>query len=206
MTEYTVCIVDDDGAVRLSLGALLKTAGFAVEAYASAEVFLDAGDPSRFDCVLCDVQMPGIDGLELQRRLNANGAGPPVILLTGFGDVPMAVTAMKAGAVDFIEKPYSEDALLDGIRRALESREYERLKDAQVRDSAAGVASLTPREREVFEHLIGGRSNKDIGRALGISPRTVEVFRARVMEKTQSRSVADLVRKALALGIDPERR
>lgn len=200
-SEATVFVVDDDAAVRDSLKALLESDGLAVEIYDAGQTFLDAHDTDGGGCLLLDVQMPDMNGLELQQKLADNGSSLPVIIITGHGDVPIAVKALKAGAVDFIEKPFSDDVILAGVRRALELGEQTRHKLASVDAAKAGIARLTAREHEVLEHLVIGRQNKQISYDLGISSRTVEIHRARVMEKMAARNLAHLVRMAIALGI-----
>ena len=202
--DFTIFVVDDDEAVRDSLRALLGSAGLAVEAYASGREFLEGYAPHRRGCLLLDVRLPDMSGLELQRTLAAQGVGLAVIMITGHGDVPMAVNAMKAGAVDFIEKPYRDDTILGCIERARDLDQSARSRDASTTDAAARIALLTARERQVLDHLIIGRPNKVIAHELGISARTVEVHRARVMEKMQADSLSHLVRMALAAGIDPQ--
>lgn len=201
--EGTVFVVDDDAAVRDSLQTLLGSAELTVEVYGSGEEFLDAYAPSRKGCLLLDVRMPGLSGLEIQQRLADQRSTLPVIIITGHGDIPTAVKAMKAGAVDFIEKPFRAELILDSVRRALDLGEQIRRTRLSAEDTVARIAKLTPREREVLGHLVLGRSNKIIAFELGISPRTVEVFRARVMEKMQAESLPHLVRMALAAGLDP---
>ena len=203
-TDPIVFVVDDDEAVRDSLMALLDAVGLKAEAYGSAQDFLDAYDPSRPGCLVLDVRMPGMSGLELQKKLAASHFRLPVIIITGHGDIPMAVEAMKAGAVDFIEKPFREDALLDGIRLALAQCAPAPRGEAASAELIGRIAQLTPREREVLERLVIGEPNKVIAFGLGISPRTVEIHRARVMAKMEARSLSQLVRMALAAGIDPD--
>jgi FixJ family two-component response regulator len=203
-TEPTVFIVDDDEAVRDSLMALLDAVGLKVEAFGSAKEFLSAYDAGRTGCLVLDVRMPGMSGLELQRKLAASQFPIPVVIITGHGDVPMAVEAMKAGAVDFIEKPFRQEVLLDSIRRSLETGGQERHGEFAAAEVAARIALLTPRETEVLKRLVIGQPNKVIAFGLGISPRTVEIHRARVMEKMQARSLSHLVRMALAAGIDAD--
>lgn len=203
--EPTIYIVDDDEAIRDSVRLLLESAGFNnIVVYQSGRVFLDEAKPQPGDCLLLDVRMPEIDGLELQNELNRRGIRLPVIVMTGHGDVPVAVRAMKAGAADFIEKPFSDEVLLDALRRALAlaaeaSREHE-----QGSETLRRLQTLTAREREVFEAMISGRPNKVIAYDLGISPRTVEIHRARVMEKMQARNLSTLVRMAMAADISPK--
>jgi two-component system, LuxR family, response regulator FixJ len=196
-----IAMVDDDETVRNSLTALFSSAGYSSESYSSAEAFMAAFDPSRVGCLLVDVNMPGMGGLELQRWLRSGNAELPVILLTGHGDVRMAVDAMKAGAFDFIEKPYDNNDLLDGIVRALEHAKQIHQQLVSVREVIDRIAGLTPRERDVLDELVAGQPNKAIARKLGISPRTVEIHRARVMEKMQSDSLAHLVRMTVAAGL-----
>lgn len=203
-----VFIVDDDDAVRDSLEALVDSAGLAVESFSSGTMFLKAVAAERGGCVLLDVQMPDLGGLEIQARLAASHPDLRVIIVTGHGDVPLAVKAMKAGAFDFIEKPFDDEALLECVRRALAETGPAANRREQPADGAesglSGLTQLTPRERDVLQQLIIGNPNKVIAYELGISPRTVEVHRARVMEKMQARNLSHLVRMALAAGLDPE--
>jgi two-component system response regulator FixJ len=196
-------IIDDDEAVRDSLEALLLAEGFAVKGFPSAEAFLADGDRPSAACCLLDVRMPGMDGLTLLRKLREAGATAPVVVMTGHGDVPMAVKARKLGAVDFSEKPFDAKVMLAMIRSAL--RTAHAPKPASPLDPvlAEKLGRLTPREREVLEELVAGRSNKEAGLELGISPRTVEIHRARLMEKMAADSLAQLVRQALAAGVEP---
>ena len=203
MPNETVFVVDDDTAVRQGLRFMLRAAGYSVEAFPSARSFLEDYDPRQGGCLLLDVQMPQMTGLELQQRLNVRGWRIPVIFITGHGTVPLAIAAMKAGAFDFIEKPLREDSLLESIERALRwnDRAYEeRLERAtlQVR-----MAALTPREREVFELVAAGEPNKVIARHLGISFRTVELHRAHIVEKLHARSLSDLIRMAIIMNSGP---
>ena len=203
MPNETVLVVDDDTAVRQGLRFMLRAAGYSVEAFPSARSFLEDYDPRRGGCLLLDVQMPQMTGLELQQRINVRGWRIPVIFITGHGTVPLAISAMKAGAFDFIEKPLREDALLESIERALHwnDRAYEeRLERATLQ---ARVASLTPREREVFELVARGEPNKVIARHLGISFRTVELHRAHIIEKLQARSLSDLIRMGIIMNSTP---
>ena len=199
MPDKTVFVVDDDAAVRQGLRFMLRAAGYSVEAFPSARSFLEDHDPRRGGCLLLDVRMPQMTGLELQQQLNLRGWRIPVIFITGHGTVSLAIAAMKAGAFDFIEKPLREDALLESIERALHwnNRAYEvRLERGtlQIR-----VALLTPREREVFERVASGEPNKVIARQLGISVRTVELHRAHIAEKLQARSLSDLIRMGIIM-------
>lgn len=194
-----VHVVDDDEAVRDLLGLLLEAAGFAVRTYGSATAFLAAASDQTAGCLVTDVRMPELDGLGLQRRLNARGLRLPVIVMTGHGDVPIAVEALKAGAADFLEKPFDDEQLLAAVRNALAAGERIHHEAAAVAAIARRLASLTPRERDVLGKLVAGLPNKTIAYDLGCSPRTVEVHRARVMEKMGSRSLAELVRMAIAV-------
>lgn len=192
-----VHVVDDDMAIRDSIRFLLEASGFAVRTHASANAVL-AVAASLTGCLLTDVRMPTIDGLELQRRLNEQGVRLPVIVMTGAGDIPIAVQAMKAGAVDFLEKPIDEARLLAAVHRALAQSRRLAQAHSSATEAAARLAALTPRERQVFDLLVTGLSNKAIGNELGASPRTVEVHRARILEKLQAHSLPDLVRLVLA--------
>jgi FixJ family two-component response regulator len=188
-----VYLVDDDEAVRDALGMLFKSIGLVHEAYASALDFLQRYDPGRHSCLIADIRMPGLSGLELQQRLNDQRAEIPVIFITGHGDVPMAVTAMKSGAADFIQKPFRDQDLIDRINKAL-ARDGERRKGrAEEDDIRRRIALLTPRESEVMRRVVRGQANKVIAMDLGVSQRTVELHRARVMRKVRLRSVAELV-------------
>jgi two-component system, LuxR family, response regulator FixJ len=200
MTEPSVVhVVDDDQGVRDSLVFLLQSAGFAVRAYASAAAFLAAAPGLGSGCLLTDVRMPEMDGLALQRHLAALGGSLAVVVMTGHADVPIAVEALKAGARDFLEKPFDDDRLLAVVREALAASQRAQEERQANADVATRFASLTPREREVLQRLVTGLPNKTIAYDLGTSPRTVEVQRARVMEKMGARSLADLVRMMLAL-------
>lgn len=195
--EPVVFVVDDDPAVLDSLSLLVRSVGLQVETFVSARDFLDAYDPGRPGCLVLDVRMPGMSGLELQERLEELGSTLPIVFVTAYGDVPMAVRAVKAGAVDFIQKPFRDQDLLEKIGRAIDENARLREETTTIEAIAARMDSLTPREREVMEHVVAGRSNKAVARELGLSQRTVEVHRARVMEKMQADSLADLVRMVL---------
>jgi two-component system response regulator FixJ len=195
-TDAPVHIVDDDLAVRQSLAFLLATDGLAVQVHDSATAFLAAGTDC-VGCIVTDVRMPDIDGVELLHRLRQRGRMPPVIVMTGHADVALAVEAMKAGAVDFIEKPFDDDVLLASIRSALARADRARTRDAEGNAVRARLAALSERERQVLEGLVAGKANKVIGLDLGISPRTVEIYRANVMSKMQAGSLSELVRMAL---------
>lgn len=198
----TIFIVDDDAAVRDSLSALLESEGYEAETFDSAKAFLDGYKPKDACCVIADIRMPDMDGLELQEEILRRGWGLPVIIITGHGDVPLAVRAMKAGAVDFIEKPFDDELLRASIDRGIAQSKRTRGESALTQEVETRIAQLTAREREVMEHLVGGRPNKVIAHRMDISPRTVEVHRGRVMEKMQARSLSDLVRMALAAKIE----
>ena len=199
MPDKTVFVVDDDAGVRQGLRFLLRAAGYSVEAFPSARSFLEDYHPRRSGCLLLDIQLPQMSGLELQQTLNLRGWRIPVIFITGHGTVPLAIAAMKAGAFDFIEKPLREDALVESIERALRwnDRAYEeRLERATLQTRAV---SLTPREREVFELVAAGEPNKAIAHHLRISFRTVELHRAHIIQKLQARSLSDLIRMAMII-------
>jgi FixJ family two-component response regulator len=200
-TEPMVYVVDDDEAMRNSLKWLIESVGLRVDTYGSADEFLRGYYPGRGGCLLLDVRMPGMSGLELQEHLAEHQAHLPVIIITGHGDVPMAVRAMKVGAVDFIEKPFNDEFLLDSIRRALAVDAEQRGLQARQAEIATRLALLTPREYEVMEMVADGRSNKEIANALGVSAKTVEAHRARVMEKMEARSLAELVRMVLTANL-----
>jgi FixJ family two-component response regulator len=194
-----VYVLDDDDGMRNALVALIATIGHQPVAYARPGEFLNEFDPERPGCLVLDVRMPEMSGLEVQQELNRRGAMLPVLLITGHGDVPMAVQAMKNGAFEFLQKPFRDQELIDGINRALR-------KDADGREALARVAelerraeALTPREREVMKHVVDGRANKVIAIDLGLSERTVEIHRANVMEKMQAQSVAHLVKMSMLL-------
>lgn len=200
--ETTIYIVDDDVAVADALDAVLRSVDYRTKIFHSGREFLDATVPEDEGCVILDVRMPGMTGLELQKEINHRGMQLPVILLTGHGDIRMAVEAMRAGAVDFLEKPYHDEELLAAVLRGLEhhaDRSGPGSTDPALLDR---LERLTQREREVFKKLAAGLSNKMIARELDISPRTVEVYRARVMEKLECQSLAHLVRTAIAANAD----
>jgi two-component system, LuxR family, response regulator FixJ len=195
-----VYVIDDDEAMRDSLDFLLGSADFSVTLFESAEHFLGALAGVDFGCVVSDVRMPGIDGLELLKRLKASHNSFPVLIMTGHGDVPLAVEAMKLGAVDFLEKPFEDERLIGMIDVALKQAETGARNEAAAQDVAAKVTSLSPRERQVMEGLVEGLSNKQIAREYDISPRTIEVYRANVMTKMQAGSLSELVRLAMRAG------
>jgi FixJ family two-component response regulator len=191
--EPLVYLVDDDAAVRDSMGLLLRSVGLDCEVYASALEFLDAYDASRHACLVADIRMPGLSGLELQQRLIEQRASIPVVFITGHGDVPMAVNAIKSGASDFIQKPFRDQDLLDRINKALGQDREQRARSAEQQEIRKRLALLTPRETEVMRRVIRGQANKVIAMDLGVSQRTVELHRARVMHKLKMRSLAELV-------------
>jgi two-component system response regulator FixJ len=195
-----VHVVDDDDDARDSVAFLLGTADIAVMAYPSAEAFLEALPGIAGGCVLTDVRMPGIDGMELLRRLKENGAALPVIVMTGHGDVPLAVEAMKLGAVDFLEKPFDDSALIASVQAALSRDRANNEQAGRQAEILERMESLSPRERQVLDGLVAGHPNKTIAFDLGISARTVEVYRANVMTKMKAGSLSELVRMALLAG------
>jgi two-component system response regulator FixJ len=195
-----VYVIDDDEAMRDSLDFLLAAADFHVSLFESALDFLDALSTLDFGCVVSDVRMPGIDGIELLKRLKAGGSLFPVVIMTGHGDVPLAVEAMKLGAMDFLEKPFEDDRLIGMIEAALRRAEPGIKNEAATREIQSRIASLSPRERQVMDGLVAGLSNKLIAREYDISPRTIEVYRANVMTKMQAASLSELVRLAMRGG------
>jgi two-component system response regulator FixJ len=205
VANAVVHVIDDDESVRHALAFLLATSGIAVRVYESGSAFLESADGLQGGCVLTDVRMPGIDGLALQRRLVELRINLPVILMTGHADVPLAVEAMKAGAVDFIEKPFDEAVLLAAIRSALDRYEEQDQREAELAQVTAKLNRLSIRERQVLDGLIVGRPNKTIAYDLEISPRTVEIHRANVMTKMGASSLSGLVRVALLAGLIPQK-
>jgi two-component system response regulator FixJ len=196
-----VHVIDDDEALRESLSFLLGTAHFEVRVYDSAVGFLEGLGQAAPGCIITDVRMPGMSGLDLLRQLAALGATFAVIVITGHGDVPLAVEAMKLGAVDFLEKPFDDNALIAAVRSALNRREHDLEHDSEKLEIHGRIAVLSNRERQVLEGLVAGQANKTIAFALGISPRTVEIYRANLMTKMHASSLSDLVRMALLAGI-----
>jgi FixJ family two-component response regulator len=203
---FTVFLVDDDADVLKALGRLLRASGYDSREFASPEEFLREHDASMPGCAVLDVAMPDLDGLALQKALAAKGIERPVIFLTGRGDIPTTVRAMKAGAVDFLTKPVDAGALLTAIDNARERESREREARAEMEVFIARLATLTPREREVFGHVISGRLNKQIAYALGTVEKTIKVHRSRMMEKMGVRSLAELVRLAERAGIEARHR
>lgn len=200
-TADTVLVVDDDDGVRQSLAFLLKSARLPVETYTSASELIARLPVNHAGCIITDVRMPGISGIDLLRHVRALPQPVPVIVITGHGDVPLAVEAMKYGAADFLEKPFDDDALLNAVRAALDTRHVTERQDSERADILGKLASLTARERQVLDGLVAGRANKIIAFDLSISPRTVEIYRANVMTKMQAQSLSDLVRMALVTGL-----
>jgi two-component system response regulator FixJ len=196
-----VYVIDDDEAMRDSLNFLLDSANYKVTPFENALAFLDALPGLAFGCVVSDVRMPGLDGIELLKRMKAINSAFPILIMTGHGDVPLAVEAMKLGAVDFLEKPFEDDRLVAMIETAMHQAEPAARSEALTQDIAARIASLSPRERQVMDGLIAGLSNKLIARDYDISPRTIEVYRANVMTKMQANSLSELVRLAMRAGL-----
>jgi FixJ family two-component response regulator len=193
-SNATVFVVDDDPAIRESLRWLIESVGLNVRVFSTAQEFLEGYDPSTPGCLVLDIRMPGMSGLDLQNELATREIQVPIIIITGHAEVPVAVRALKAGAMDFIEKPFSDQLLLDRIRRAIEVDAQSRRVRSEQAEIAARRGQLTPREREVMDLVIAGKANKVIASELGLSPKTVEVHRAHVMKKMQVASLADLVR------------
>jgi two-component system, LuxR family, response regulator FixJ len=199
--QNPIYVVDDDEGVRHSLAFLLKSAKFKVEAFESADAFL-AALPSRVpSCIITDVRMPGMSGLELLKRLRRDGHPVTVIVITGHGDVPLAVEAMKNGAFDFLEKPFDDEVLLKTVSNALNRQEFDEKRAADRAATLDKIASLSPRERQVLDGLVAGLPNKTIAYDLKISPRTVEIYRANLMTKMEADSLSELVRMALFAGV-----
>lgn len=198
-TEPTVFIVDDDQEVREAIQLLMESVGLKARSFASAQAYLDQFDSDRPGCLILDVRMKGMSGLDLQQRLAQAAIHPPVIVITGHGDVPMAVRAVKAGAVDFIEKPFNDQTLLDAVHRAFDQDGRNRGQASRLADIQERLTRLTPREREILDQVIAGKRNKVISLDLGISQSTVEAHRAKVMEKMEAKSLSDLMRMMMAI-------
>lgn len=198
--QFVIHVVDDDRAVRDSLSFVLGASDLAVRTYESALQLLEQVETLERGVIITDVRMPGMSGLDLVARLGERGASHPVIVLTGHADVAMAVEAMKAGVVDFLEKPFDDEALLAAVEVGRQRLEGAAGRQAEQDDIRARIAQLTPREKDVFEAIAAGESNKSAAQKLGISPRTVEIYRANVMEKMRARTLSDLVRMALLAG------
>jgi FixJ family two-component response regulator len=196
MDKFTVYLVDDDAGVLKALSRLLRAKGYEVKSYVSPQEFLEQHDPAVSGCAVLDVSMPGLDGLELQRALTAGGSHRPIVFITGKGDVPTSVRAMKAGAIDFLTKPTKDTDLLEAIRRAEERDAEARRRLSELEVVQAKLRTLTPREREVLTHVVAGRLNKQIAADLGTVEKTIKVHRSRMMGKLGLRTVADLVRMA----------
>jgi len=199
--QMLVHIIDDDEAMRESLMFLLRAAQIEAEVFASAPAFLASLPDDRLSCVITDIRMPEMSGLDLLRRLRELKIDVPVIVVTGHGDVPLAVEAMKFGAIDFLEKPFDDEVLLASVRSALQRQQGQAKRHAERADIEGRIAALSNRERDVLGGLVAGRANKQIAYDLGISPRTVEIYRANLMDKMQAGSLSDLVRMALIVGI-----
>jgi FixJ family two-component response regulator len=197
--KQTVYVVDDDQAIRHAMELLMRSVGLDYEIFHSADDFLASHTNERAGCLVLDIRMPGLGGLELQEKLNDIGSTLPIIFITGHGDVPMAVEAMQKGAVDFIQKPFRDQELLDRITEALKTDQERRSARDQQAEVSGRIDKLTKREREVMDLVVTGKPNKVIAYELGVSQRTVEIHRARVMEKMEARSLADLVRMHLAI-------
>lgn len=199
--KAVVHVIDDDEAMRQSLAFLLGAVGIEVQTYESAVAFLKVAPDVKAGCVITDVRMPELSGVELLRRLRELKLGIPVIVITGHGDVPLAVEAMKIGALDFLEKPFDDEVLLASVRSALNQLDRDQKRQAERSDIEGRLATLSNRERDVLEGLVAGHANKQIAYDLGISPRTIEIYRANLMTKMQAASLSDLVRMALVAGI-----
>ncbi len=201
MNPATVCIIDDDASMRTALNRLLKLAGYRVNAFPSAEVFLESGVPDEPCCLIVDVRMPGMSGLDLQETLSRQNPDLPIVFVTGHGDIRMAVRAVQAGAVEFLPKPFKSRELLAAVEKALERHRHALARQREIGMIRRRVDSLTPREREVMEGILAGMPNKQIAQQLGIVEQTIKVHRARVMEKMGASSVAALVRMAAEAGV-----
>jgi len=201
MDEIIVFVVDDDASVRKSLGRLLRTAGYPTETFASVPDFLSREHHCGAGCLVMDVRMPEVSGLEAGEKLSQANYRLPMVFISGYADVPSSVRAMKSGAVDFLSKPVGEDDLLAAVRTALDREQLQRRTQAEVDKVRQRVASLTPREQEVLHHVVAGQLNKQIAASLGVGEKTIKVHRARVMQKMQTPTLADLVRAAERVGI-----
>jgi two-component system response regulator FixJ len=199
--EPVIYVIDDDEAVRQSLDFLLRTAGFTVRTFESAKAFLEIMPQLRSGCIITDVRMPNISGIDLMRRVKELGVDIPVIMITGHGDISLAVEAMKIGAADFLEKPFDDDQLLAALRSTLSRDAGKAERKAELAEIHDKLATLSNRERQVLEGLVAGSANKTIAFDLGISPRTVEIYRANLMTKMAAKSLSDLVRMAMMAGI-----
>ncbi len=195
----SVFIVDDDEQVRSALTLLMESVGLKSESFSSAQEYLDQFDAAKSGCLILDVRMPGLSGLDLQARLSVEKSHPPIIIITGHGDVPMAVRAVTAGAVDFIEKPFNNQSMLDSVHRAIEQDAKQRGESSRLQDIETKYDELTPREKEVLQYVIEGKRNKIIASEMNISQSTVEAHRSKVMEKMAANTLSDLMRMALLL-------
>jgi len=204
MTDFPVYLVDDDESVRRSIGFMLKTSGYSVITFISGDEFLRSVRHLEPGCILLDIRMPGKDGLEVQAELNSQGVSFPLIVITGHGDITMAVAAMKAGALDFIEKPFEKATLIGGLQQAALRLADDDRRHARKDDALVLLNCLTPRERDVLDGLVKGHPNKTIGYDLEISPRTVEIHRANLMQKMDVHTLSDLLRIAFAAGLGVE--
>jgi two-component system, LuxR family, response regulator FixJ len=200
-SSNTVHIIDDDEALRDSLTFLLRTVRLDVLSYPSAAAFLETLPDANLSCVITDVRMPGMSGIDLLRNLRERKISVPVIVITGHGDIPLAVEAMKIGAIDFLEKPFDDEVLIASVKAALRQKEGEARRHGERAEIESRLATLSSRERDVLGGLVAGRANKQIAYDLGISPRTVEIYRANLMSKMQAGSLSDLVRMALIAGV-----
>jgi RNA polymerase sigma factor (sigma-70 family) len=199
IVKQTVFIVDDDEAVRGALRLLMKSVGREAKTFASGDEFLDSCSPGISGCLILDIRMPGMSGLELQEKLHQQGVNIPIIFITGHGDVPMAVQAMKQGALEFLQKPFREQDLVDLVNQALEKNENSHKLALQRTEIEPRIAKLTPRERQIMDMIVQGKANKVIAIDLGVSQRTVETHRTRIMRKMQAKSLAELVQMAVRL-------
>ena len=201
MVSQTVHIVDDDTALREALGSLFRSVGLETKAFGNAQEFLTSGHAHDAGCLVLDVRLPGLSGLDFQEKLAAADIRMPIVLMTGHGDIPMSVRGMKAGAVDFLTKPFRDQDLLDGVHRAIAQNRQDRAKAAALAELQGRVATMTPREREILPLVAAGQMNKQIAQALGLSEVTIKVHRAQVMHKLRATSLADLVRIADRLAL-----
>jgi FixJ family two-component response regulator len=200
-SEEVIFVVDDDVSMRKLIALLLSLAGYRVETFASAQEFLEANCTSALACLILDVQLPGLNGLELQQKLAEAGRMLPIVFVTGYGDIPTSVKAMKAGAVDFLAKPFSEGALLSAVRHALERSRRESAVKSELIKAKELLATLTARETEVLTHIVAGRLNKQMAAEMGIAEPTVKIHRGRIMKKLGVKSVAQLVQLAMKAGL-----